>query len=72
MKYILITFLFILLVSFYKKDDARDFHVKVVGIEEVRKFELRFPKIAYNRPVYVAYLQKYYKGHEDEFINLLK
>lgn len=51
-------------------NDARDFHVSVVG--EVIEFENKFPQIVKNEAVYIAYLQQYYKGNEDEFIKLLK
>lgn len=69
MKY-LIVILFMLLCS--PSNDARDFHVSVVGEERVIEFENKFPQIVKNEAVYIAYLQQYYKGNEDEFIKLLK
>jgi hypothetical protein len=42
------------------------------GIEKVRQFELDFPQIVNDRVVYIAYLQRYYKGRERIFIQLLK
>ena len=53
-------------------NSAREFHIKVVGRLEVEKFERQYPQVVNDRPVYMAYLQKYYKGNEDEFILLLK
>lgn len=69
MKY-LIVILFMLLCS--PSNDARGFHVSVVGEERVIEFENKFPQIVKNEAVYIAYLQQYYKGNEDEFIKLLK
>ena len=48
----------------------RDFHVSIVGEEKVEQFESKFPQIVKDEAVYIAYLQRYYKGHEDEFIDL--
>lgn len=64
MKY-LIVILFMLLCS--PSNDARGFHVSVVGEERVIEFENKFPQIVKNEAVYIAYLQQYYKGNEDEF-----
>lgn len=50
----------------------RDFHVSIVGEEKVEQFESKFPQIVKDEAVYIAYLQRYYKGHEDEFINLME
>ena len=50
----------------------RDFHVSIVGEEKVEQFESKFPQIVKDEAVYIAYLQRYYKGHEDEFIALIK
>ena len=58
MKY-LIVILFMLLCS--PSNDARDFHVSVVGEERVIEFENKFPQIVKNEAVYIAYLQQYYK-----------
>lgn len=69
MKY-LIVILFMLLCS--PSNDARDFHVSIVGEERVIEFENKFPQIVKNEAVYIAYLQQYCKGNEDEFIKLLK
>ena len=58
MKHLLV-FLLVLLMSATKVDNTpRDFHVSIVGEEK--------------EAVYIAYLQRYYKGHEDEFINLME
>jgi hypothetical protein len=50
----------------------RDFHVSIVGEEKVIEFESKFPQIVKDEAVYIAYLQQYHKGNEDEFIKLLK
>lgn len=71
MKYLL-AILLITLTSFAPINTAYDFHVKIVGKEKVEQFESRFPYIVNDEAVYVAYLQQYYKGHEDDFINLIK
>ena len=41
-------------------------------LEKVEQFESKFPQIVKDEAVYIAYLQRYYRGHEDEFINLMK
>ncbi len=72
MKHLLI-FLLVLLMSATKVDNTpRDFHVSIVGEEKVEQFESKFPQIVKDAAVYIAYLQRYYRGHEDEFINLMK
>lgn len=72
-KYICIIFtLFIFTSSDKPINDARDFHVNVVGEKQVEIFELKFPQIVNNRKTYIAYLQQYYTNNESEFINLLK
>lgn len=72
MKYILI-FLLVMLISATKVGDSpRDFHISIVGTEQVEQFETKFPCIVKDEAVYIAYLQRYYRGHEDEFINLMK
>ena len=72
MKHLLI-FLLVLLMSATKVDNTpRDFHVSIVGEEKVIEFESKFPQIVKDEAVYIAYLQQYYKGNEDEFIKLLK
>ena len=69
MKHLLI-FLLVLLMSATKVDNTpRDFHVSIVGEEKVEQFESKFPQIVKDEAVY---LQRYYRGHEDEFINLMK
>ena len=73
MKKVLIIILYILLTSFtyepfYK---VRQFHVKMVGEAQVEKFEKQYPQITRNHEVYVAYLSIFYKGNEDEYINLI-
>lgn len=72
MKYILI-FLLVMLISATRVEDSpRDFHISIVGTEQVEQFETKFPYIVNDEAVYIAYLQRYYRGHEDEFINLMK
>lgn len=71
-KYIIIFALVILFSSFNPCNDAREFHVEIVGEERVELFEEKFPQIVCNREVYIAYLQKYYRGNEDAFMNLLR
>lgn len=60
--------------SFYIKnnDDVIKFHIKVEGKEKVKIFHENHKEIVLNREVYIAYLQKYFKGNEDDFIKLLK
>lgn len=67
---IIIWFLFIS-THLPHKEEVRDFHIKQVGIEEVIHFEQKFPMIINDRAVYIAYLQKYYRNNEDEFMNLI-
>lgn len=50
--------------------NVEEFHIKVVGKEKVIEFKNRFPDVANDRAVYIAYLQQYYRGHEDEFVAL--
>lgn len=71
MKKFLIVIL-IVLSAFIRGNNARDFHIEVAGIESVTKFESKFPEIVSNEAVYIAYLRRYYNGHEDEYINLLE
>lgn len=71
MKYIIII-LTILMSSFCTVDKVEDFHIKMEGKEKVEKFKKTHPKIVNDKAVYIAYLQKYYKGNEDEFISLIK
>lgn len=68
----LLLLLFILFSSSSGMDSIREFHVSIVGEEQVRLFEMRFPQIANNEAVYIAYLQRYYTGHERDFTNLIK
>lgn len=72
MKNFLILLLFILCTSFNSYNDAKEFHKRVVSSEEVEKFEKKFPQIVNNRPVYIAYLHKFYRGNEDEYCLMLK
>lgn len=72
MKNFLIILLFLLCTSFSLHNDARDFHIRVVGIEEVEKFEAKFPQITIDRSVYIAYLGKYYRDNEHEYCLMLK
>ena len=72
MKNILIILLFFLFTSFNSYNDAKEFHIRIVGIEEVEKFEAKFPQIVNSRHVYVAYLGKYYRGNEDAYCLMLK
>lgn len=72
MKYIILLLLVLLFSSFNLCNDAREFHVGVVGEEQVEQFEKKYPQIINKREVYVAYLQRYYKGNEDAFIILLR
>lgn len=71
-KRMLLGFLLILCASFNPYDNVKDFHTKAIGAEKVEQFEKRFPQIVSNRAVYIAYLQRYYKGNEFEFHQLLK
>ena len=71
MKYITVL-LFLLLTSFAPMNRVEDFHTKIVGKEKVSQFKSKFPYIVKDEAVYIAYLQRYYKGHEDDFINLMK
>lgn len=71
MKYLLIVLLLVL-TSFSPINKARDFHIKVVGIEKVNQFETKFPQIVKDEAVYIAYLQQYYTGHEDDFVTLIR
>lgn len=72
MKNFLIILSFFLFTSFHSYNDVREFHTRVIGIEEVKKFETKFPQIVKDRHVYVAYLGKYYKGHENDYCLMLK
>lgn len=72
MKYIVVLLLMILLSSFNICNDAKEFHIGIVGEEKVEQFEKKFPQIVNDRSVYVAYLQKYYKIDEEGFVNLLR
>lgn len=72
MKYIILLLLMLLFSSFNPCNDAREFHIGVAGEEQVEQFEKKHPQIISDREVYIAYLQKYYKGNEDAFINLLR
>lgn len=60
--------------SFYMCDnsDLIKFHTKMEGEENVEKFHKKWKNIVSNREVYIAYLQKYYKGNENEFMELIK
>lgn len=58
--------------SFYIVNDVEEFHIKMEGKENVEAFKKKRPQIVRDRAVYIAYLQKYYKGNENEFISLLK
>jgi hypothetical protein len=60
------------MTSFAPYNSAHDFHVKIVGEAEVERFESKFPFISSDEAVYIAYLRKYYKGHEDDYINLMR
>lgn len=71
MKKFLIVIL-IVLSAFVRGNSARDFHIEVAGIESVTEFESKFPEIVSNEAVYIAYLQQYYNGYEDEYIKLIK
>lgn len=72
MKYLLIILTLWVFTSFKSVNDAKEFHIQMVGIEEVEKFEHKFPQVTCNRHVYVAYLGKYYRGHENEYCLMLK
>lgn len=58
--------------SFYTVNDVEEFHIKMEGKENVENFKEKHKKIVKDRAVYIAYLQKYYNGNENEFISLLK
>lgn len=58
--------------SFYIVNDVEEFHIKMEGKENVEAFKKKHSQIVRDRAVYIAYLQKYYKGNENEFISLLK
>lgn len=72
MKNFLIVLSFLLFTSFNSYNDAREFHIRVVGIEEVEKFETKFPQITVDRSVYIAYLGKYYRDNENEYCLMLR
>lgn len=72
MKYLVILITSILMSSFYIVNDVEEFHIKMEGKENVETFKKKYPQIIKDRAVYIAYLQKYYKGNENEFISLLK
>lgn len=72
MKYIIILITFILMSSFYTVNDTEEFHIKIEGKENVERFKEKHKNIVKDRAVYIAYLQKYYRGNENEFISLLK
>lgn len=72
MKYLVILITSILMSSFYIVNDVEEFHIKMEGKKNVEIFKKKHPKIVRDRAVYIAYLQKYYKGNENEFISLLK
>jgi hypothetical protein len=73
MKRVLLLLLGLLFLSFNQEpfNDAREFHVKIVGEPAVEKFEREFPNLTSDRTVYISYLGKYYIGHEDAYIRLL-
>ncbi len=73
MKQVLLLLLGLLFLSWSSliNDDVREFHVKVAGEHQVEKFEKKFPQITSNKSVYIAYLGKYYNGHEDAYARLL-
>ena len=58
--------------SFYIVNDVEEFHIRMEGKKNVEIFKKKYPKIVSDRAVYIAYLQKYYNGNENEFISLLK
>lgn len=70
-KRMLLGILLILCASFNPYDNIKDFHTKAVGSEKVEQFRKRFPQIVNNKSVYIAYLQRYYKGNEFQFHQLL-
>jgi len=72
MKYMVTLITFILMSSFCIVNDVEEFHIKMEGKENVEIFKKKYPKIVRDRAVYIAYLQKYYNGNENEFISLLK
>ena len=53
-------------------NDVEEFHIRMEGKENVEIFKKKHPKIVRDRAVYIAYLQKYYNGNENEFVSLLK
>lgn len=71
--FILATIL-VLLTSFNTGfcNDAYNFHLKVTDKETVEQFSKKFPEIANDREVYIAYLMKYYKGNEEAYIELIR
>lgn len=72
MKNFLIILSFLLFTSFNSYNDTREFHTRVVGIEEVEKFETKFPQIVKDRNVYIAYLGRYYRDNENEYSLILR
>lgn len=63
---------FLMLISFrmdYQRNrmTPEKFHEMVTNKEEVNRFKEKYPCIVNNKYVYIAYLQKYYRGHEDEY-----
>ena len=70
-KIILLLLGVLFLSSTSQPDRVREFHVKMVGEQNVEKFEHKFPQITSDKAVYIAYLSIYYNGHEDEYIRLM-
>lgn len=65
--------LLILFTSFNSltfKQVSRDFHIKAVGVTNVKIFEKKFPQIVKDEKVYLAYLQVFYKDHKKEYLDL--
>ena len=65
--------LIILFTSFNSltfKQVLRDFHIKVVGVTNVKIFEKKFPQIVKDEKVYLAYLQVFCQDHKKEYLNL--
>lgn len=72
MKKLLILLVFLLTTSFNPCNRIHDFHVDIVGEEQVKVFEKEHPQIVANDKVYIAYLQQYYNLGDNQFINLLQ
>lgn len=70
--YVLIIISCLVFLSFKMEYDKKrmtpeKFHEMVTNKEEVKRFKEKFPCIVDNKYVYICYLMKYYRYHEDEY-----